>query len=50
MRIFVPDSFKQKGQGWKRPLTKKEKRQLAKYAHSHITNPGLKRGEIVARY
>lgn len=50
MRIFVPDEFKHKGQGWNRPLSKKEKRQLAKYAHSHICRPGLKQGKIVARY
>lgn len=32
MQYFVPNQFKKKGQGWRRKLKPKEKRQLAKYA------------------
>lgn len=37
MRTFVPDEFKHKGKGWKKPLTKKERRQFKRYAGAFST-------------
>ena len=44
MRIFVPDQFKSKGSSWKRPLSKKEKRQLKRYSSAFSHSAYAKRG------